>query len=260
MHASTSWSVFVISLVEATARRARVQKDMATSPAPWRFMNAATEAPRGHPVDDKRARRAIGRRLARGELGCFASHVHCWQALLDAPCLEYALILEDDVYLDPSFSVASLPELMRELGLDYLRLYSRWPAPAHIIGAVDHRNLLRFKRPVLGTQAYMISRSGAEAMLRHVSGALERPIDDQMDRFWENRLPIYSLYPYPVLELQSPSSIQAPSARPVEIAGFAYLMWRIRRVRDRLHAAIADVFLIGRDQEIRRRLKARLSS
>lgn len=247
---AANWRISVISLPGAHDRRAQVTERLEKSVWPWQLVDARATAPAGLLVDQENALKTIGRRLAPGEIGCFGSHVDCWRQLLADESLSHMLVMEDDVLLDPNYDFASLVQLMAATGLDYVRLYARWPAPARIISLLGPRCLVRFKRPVLGTQAYVLSRQGARRLLAHATH-LSRPIDDHIDRFWENGVPIYSLYPFPALELQLPSSVQARNVRPTEIRGWSIMVWRGRRVWDRARAAVADLRLIAADARLR---------
>ena len=140
--------------------------------------------------------------LSAGEISCAASHIGILQRFL-ASDDKYALIMEDDVLFDPFFHVGGLPKVLAQLELDYLKLYARYFVPSRYVASVGRWTFYRGSWPLLGTQAYVVSRKGAGQFLKYLLSqpALGRPIDDMMDRFWDTKLPITFIYPFPVIEL-----------------------------------------------------------
>jgi GR25 family glycosyltransferase involved in LPS biosynthesis len=128
------------------------------------------------------------------------------------------VVLEDDVLLDERFDFGALPTLMSQLDIHYLKLYSRFLTRFRYLGRIGQRGLYRFVVPPYGSQAYVISKVGAR---RLVSAAkrIERPIDDEMDRYWVNGLPTYVLFPFPVLESELGSTIAKGSAQLTLLQG-----------------------------------------
>jgi len=68
--------------------------------------------------------RRFPKQLTPGEIGCYASHLGCWQAIAAAGA-PMALVIEDDVCLD-----ADLAELARDIGaagigFDMIKLIGR---------------------------------------------------------------------------------------------------------------------------------------
>lgn len=65
------------------------------------------------------------RHISNGEIGCAMSHRLIWQKMLDND-LDYALILEDDVVLDPQLlDILNNPEFYEQF--DFLNLSSNFP-------------------------------------------------------------------------------------------------------------------------------------
>jgi GR25 family glycosyltransferase involved in LPS biosynthesis len=71
---------------------------------------------------------------------------------------------------------------------------------------LGQRELVRFKRAPMGTQAYLISPAAARHFIRSFRH-LDRPIDWEMDRFWANGLTSYAIFPFPCIELSLASSV-----------------------------------------------------
>lgn len=114
--------------------------------------------------------RLLGRNLTPGEIGCGLSHLRLYRRLLDSG-LEEAVILEDDVILDPA-----LPAFLRQRHRlpekwELLHLHVGLPrAPFSIWGARKLSEQLRCVRltiPVNGSFGYLIRRAGAEKLLQH---------------------------------------------------------------------------------------------
>jgi glycosyl transferase family 25 len=149
--------------------------------------------------------------MTPGELGIFASHTALWRWLLAESDLDALCVLEDDVIVDRVFFGRLATLYAREKWLDYVRLYAKVPVPFTYVKEAFGRHLVRFRLPVFGAQGYLISRAGAATFLRSIR-AVVRPIDDEMDRFWAHGLPIYCVYPFPLMESDLGSTIE-PSRR-----------------------------------------------
>ena len=127
--------------------------------------------------------------LVNGEKGCYASHLRCWQSLLesDAPAL---VVLEDDVALKPGFGAVIEAIERLPAGWDMIKL----------IGRLDERKgekllraqalapgfqLVDYKRVPSLTAGYVVSRSGAAKLLaRRIP--FGRPIDVDLRHWWEH--------------------------------------------------------------------------
>lgn len=235
----------IISMPNATARRERVARTFATCPFPWRILDASDGTAGDPPYDDVRSLEITGRRLTRPELGVYESHVKALRTFLREGTQSHLLVLEDDVLVDFEFTWEDLISAMTEAGIDYMRLYSRRAPPARHVQYWRNRWLIRYRWEPLGTQAYLVSRSGAEKMIEMLS-PIVREIDQQIDRYWEHGLLPYTLHPHPVIELSSPTSIPVRNAPPSRLHHYRH---RFRRLVDR-GASIFDS-LGHRDQDRR---------
>src|SRR6185312_7031020 len=119
-------AVTVISLPDASERRARFSSTANGSAGPWAFFDARRAIAAPLRYDDRRARRVHGRTLTSGEIGAYASHFAVWQLLLDSG-QPRMIVLEDDVTVDWPF-IARLAELdFAAMGLSYARLFAKIP-------------------------------------------------------------------------------------------------------------------------------------
>ncbi len=229
--------IVVVSMANAAQRRARMVEILASSPFPWRFEDASTGDGAIVPYDGARARALKGRDLYASELGCFESHVGAVRQFVENSPHDFLMMCEDDVQIDFDFPFAELTAAMESANVGYVRLFSRRVAPARHIQFWRNRWLVRFFWEPFGTQCYVLSKAGARRLLPFVE-SIGRPIDDQLDRFWENGLPPYAIFPYPVMELQSSSSITRPAVRQ---ALFTRLVHAARRLWDRAVAVATSL-------------------
>jgi glycosyl transferase family 25 len=174
---------------------------------PWSFFDACTSAPDGLPYDEEVTRRMHGRTLTRGEVGCFASHWTLWRSMLEPGGPEMLVVLEDDVLLNPVFfaDLKKVAEAARPFG--YLRLYAKVPAGLRREAGFLDRHIARFSGRAYGTQAYILSRQAAKRWLSSIK-QIERPVDDEMDRYWAHGVPIRAVFPFPVMEVDYGSTIE----------------------------------------------------
>lgn len=188
-----------INLDKDGERRERMQAQLEALPIPFARLSAVWWP--DVPEDEKTALYAPERNarqyykpLANGEKGCYASHVQAWRQLLasDAQAL---VVLEDDVRLQADFAevIHSLAHV--EPSWDMIKLVGREreKVRAQRPLAAGHR-LIQYTRVPSLTAAYVISRAGAEKLLRS-RVPFGRPVDVDL-RFWfENDLRIFGVQP-----------------------------------------------------------------
>ncbi|MFC7739065.1 glycosyltransferase family 25 protein [Roseomonas sp. GCM10028921] len=214
--------VRVISLA-GSERRNSMASQLDPLNIEWSFFDACTEAPTDIPYECERSRTVHGRELTRGELGCFASHRALWRWFADETCYGMMVVLEDDLIIDPVFfrRLDHIAAYVRKV--DYLRLYAKVPAEVRLECALLDRHVAVFGGRAYGTQAYILTKQGAKTFLNSIK-QVERPIDDEMDRFWKHKLLIRSVFPFPVMEIDYGSTIE-PKRRQAEP------MTKLRRLR-----------------------------
>ncbi|WGD50662.1 glycosyltransferase family 25 protein [Bradyrhizobium sp. CB1650] len=247
--------IVAISLADSP-RRERAAANLDSLDIPWTFFDALRVPADGLPqYDEALAVRFWGRGLSRAEIGCAASHMSVMAKLAASESdASWTLVVEDDVVLDAGFSFRSLPDICKAADIGYLRLYGRHMAPCRHVAWLDQRELVRFERAPMGTQAYLISSRAAGRFIDSVT-TIHRPVDWEMDRFWANGLYNYALFPFPCLELTLASSIAkaAESVRePTAIDRAAWFAWKSKEYVLRLSENIR----LGRSD---RRIRARLA-
>lgn len=227
----------VISLADAAERRAHFLAHAGDCAGlDWMFFDAHASPGPQIVYDRQAAERVHGRALEPGELGVYSSHTALWQDLLDDRDADQYMIFEDDVIVDWAALAVVAAHDFAASGHHYVRLFARKPSSFRLL-ATDYlpgpRALLALTGKPFGAQAYVITRPGARAMLDACRHAV-RPIDDEMDRFWDHGIPNLALFPFPVIERFSPSHIGGE-----RFARHRAKRGRIARWRDTLRRRLA---------------------
>jgi glycosyl transferase, family 25 len=251
----------IISLPSSAERRAMLSERLRAFNWPWRYFDAHTAKESTLPYDPERALLRRGYRLKPGEIGCFSSHYECLCQHADPnrASPEFMFVLEDDVFMDESFDFEALASLMLELRIDYLKLYARFMTRSRYIGRIGQRALYRFVVPPYGTQAYVVSKVGAMRLAGSIS-RIDRPIDDELDRYWNNGLPTYALFPYPVLELNLSSTILDGSSHATDKSRLQRLISMAFTWVDKIPREWTNLRLLRRDSALRAKLLGRVRS
>ncbi len=240
--------VFVINLERDSERRRHMAGLLERLGLAAEFVPAVdgrrlTPSERAAAYDRARALRIYGVEMMDTEIACCLSHHHVYRRMI-RDGIETALILEDDVRVDAAF-----PQVLQDvLGsgfqdwlvvrLDTKRSQVQEPPSAKFRGASvaalsGGRALYRLRTHVLGTGAYLIRREGAARMLRY-GGRVFMPIDQTMDRFWENGILPYVVRPFPVLQGEdfgSSTGVRPPDRRGAQPVGVRVLR-RVQRAVD----------------------------
>ena len=200
--------IVVISMADAGERRSRFEARAHTAPVAWSFYAAHTSLHPSLRYDEVGAIVAKGRPLRAGEIGCYSSHYAAWTDLQSSDADQY-VVLEDDVIVDWTF-VGKLAQVdLAAMGINYLRLYYKFPARAALVkeNFIDRaRSIVELAGNAYGTQGYAITKAGARLFLDHCR-IVCRPIDDEMDRTWVHGQPNLAVFPFPVLEESAGSTI-----------------------------------------------------
>ncbi len=137
--------------------------------------------------------------LNDGEIGCYLSHIKCWEKLI-AEELDYALVLEDDGIL-----TEELPLFIKKLAKsfqhwDYI-LLSHGSKVKPVIDSLDMGDGLWLQKALKlnsTTTGQFISLQGAQKL---VTSALpiSRPVDMDIQHWFEKSLRCFVVNPFPVL-------------------------------------------------------------
>ena len=144
------------------------------------------------------------------EIGCFLSHVACWEKLVKSNC-EWGLIMEDDIVLSPRFKLFATSSDWIPQGVRVIQLHgSRQTFMVGESYQVHDTELLRIIRPTpLCSFAYLIHREAAAYALATYM-PIPAPVDDWLFRPYgdfASRFPPHRLFTSCVATLDVPSDI-----------------------------------------------------
>ncbi|WP_100644104.1 glycosyltransferase family 25 protein [Alteromonas facilis] len=208
---------FVINLARSTERLDVIQQQFSALNLSFERVNAvdgkdltsqqlnAVYAPQ-HPD-------AYYKTLNMGEIACYLSHRAIWQRIVDEH-IPFAIILEDDVHLHSSLpqSISAIEQMPEDW--DYIKLaqHVRKRPTVHQHRFGDYTRVTYAKVPAR-TCAQAVSYAGAKKLLEH-SLPIIRPIDIDLQYWWEKDLRIFGLMPYPAEpNVQQSSDIEVIAQR-----------------------------------------------
>ena len=203
----------VINLPRHAERRALAASKLEAAGVPFEFVNGITydeaiERNIFEGFDEHEFLLNTGRKMAPGEVGCFAAHRELWalSARLDEPLM----IMEDDFELEDSFAdaVAYADEVIDRVG--FLRLQWSSRAKRRPISSRGDLTLSIYTKPPHCTMCYCISPTVARRFIEDTR-IMDAPVDVYLKKYWEHKQPIFALVPYPVR--------QAPVAAQTTIGG-----------------------------------------
>ena len=225
--ASMPGPLILVNLDDAVLRRARMHAQLAAQSLSYRRVACDfRRCDRGTIVRWYAARfpaiRPLAAWLSGAELGCWASHLCAWEAILQSGCAA-GTVLEDDVILAPAFAdgVAALAADLGDFDLVYLGTSSR---------NLSHRRLtvhgpLTIHAPVglvLNTWGYVVSAQWIARLLDQPPFRPTMPID----HFLGGRARVAK----PRIGVLRPSLVEEDgrTARDSQIAPHT---WRVDRLR-----------------------------
>lgn len=232
---TVSTTVRVISLANS-GRREEFSRAAADASLPWEFFDGYEQIAQPLRYSPEDAVRYFGRPLTPGEIGCYTSHFKLWGDFLRSSS-QQLVVMEEDVIADWKAVERLAREDLAWRDIHILRLFSTHPFPFDFCVyrfLSPHAHLVRVRGLILGTQAYIVTRRGAEALLKAATQVV-RPIDWEMSRYWAYGVTNYCLSPYPVLERYGVSGIgQAGRELALEKKASRVAIRFLYRLRDRL--------------------------
>jgi len=209
---SNHFHVSVVSMQNAKERRKLVSENLTNSNLNWSFFNALSSESQfaediNLTISAREQLKNFGRELSASEVGCFKSHYYLINEHVKSHQFEWLLVIEDDVILDANYDFDGVIEFCQNHHINYIRLFSKSLQKFKQVGDLSNfRQIVRFKTDPYGAQAYLINRLGAQMFIKNCK-SIKRPIDDELGRFWEHKLPSYAVFPYPVIERYIPSQL-----------------------------------------------------
>ncbi|MGI9307073.1 MAG: glycosyltransferase family 25 protein [Gammaproteobacteria bacterium] len=217
----------VISLPRAQERRAAISRRLDALGLNYEIfdgidgktLNPEEYAPR---LNKEYWRRLRGRDLTAGEIGCFMSHYAVWELMAERGW-ECMIVLEDSCIIDPQFSETAQKVLESEWAWDVVLLSARkqYAVDRTLCELGGGRRLVRFRRRVGTTRAYMIRASAARSLIEYCR-EIRAPIDWLYAEWWENGLQFYAVIPALTNRDDVPSLIGRP---PRARRNFSEWLW-----------------------------------
>lgn len=133
--------------------------------------------------------------LTNGEIGCYLSHLKAWQYIVDNQ-LEFAIILEDDFMVQGNLD--GLPEAIQSIpGKWHCLKLAEFPIKrkSREQAKINDFSLISYHKVPARTCAQAISLEGAERLLT-ARKRFGRPVDIDLQYWWEAQINVYGLKPY----------------------------------------------------------------
>lgn len=137
--------------------------------------------------------------LSNGEKGCYGSHIEAWKMLLASEA-QALVVLEDDICLKDDFSKILTAIDSVDIEWDMIKLIGREGNEkiASSIYLIDGYEIVDYKKVPSCTTGYIISRTGAEKLIRSRI-PFGRPVDIDLRFWWENDLKIFGVHPAAII-------------------------------------------------------------
>ena len=227
-----NFHTFVINLDRSPARLATFTKGAEGVGLDFERMPAVD----GLSVPDGLWHHFQGSPLTAGEVGCYASHMKCWQAILDRK-LPWALVLEDDAILADDL-VRTVAATLRKARTDWhiIKLCNEARRGVVRFARIPNRDIVRFVRQPASTVGYLISNEGAAQMLYCGGTVRTCAVDVDMRMAWHRDLNVLGVVPPPVTFTRDSSDVGARSthgisSRELRKRDFAYARERVGLLR-----------------------------
>ena len=203
------YNIFVINLDRSKERLERIRTELNNIKLPFERISAID----GKTLNNKKIATYYAKDLNRkyyyaplkaGQIGCYISHIKACHKILEEG-LDYGIIIEDDIAINNGFEF--IPAALESINIkwNYIKLIApfkkkkiteRIPLKANRLPleCKIRFELIRWNKVPTGTQAYAITRKGAEEFILKRSKFF-RPIDVDLQYEWETNLDIIGLTP-----------------------------------------------------------------
>lgn len=151
------------------------------------------------------------RSLTPSEITTYINHRQAWQRIVDDE-IDFAIVLEDDVLLANSFTYVARTITQLESDWDIIKLAEPYQRVKSIgLERIGAATFVRYPTIPLGLCAYVISASAAQKMLDW-SDSFFRPLDVDMQWYWQPSVKVRGLRPYPVQMSHRLGRLPVPAA------------------------------------------------
>lgn len=239
------YKIFFINLDKSVERRKEMESQLERAGLPFERFSAidgnahSEEFFNGYYSANENAKRYYVS-LSKTEIACYISHLKVCEKILSEN-LDYGIVLEDDIVLKDSFAL--VPSVLDSMAnWNYIKLIAPFKrkkivssVPISIESCVvkaagssksgfenaEKFELVRWRKPPAGTQAYAITKDGAKEFLEKRSRFF-RPIDVDLQYTWETKLDIQGLLPSCCELADTPSGISRKKHYHYPFARFVY--------------------------------------
>lgn len=131
--------------------------------------------------------------LRPAEIGVFQSHRKIWRMIVDQD-IDYALITEDDLQIDPDRFAAAL-QIIRDFATpnSYIRLpVKQRETPTQVLVEQDGQSLILAKTIGLQCICQVVGRHAAKRLL-DATNSIDRPVDTFLQMHWLSHQPVHTL-------------------------------------------------------------------
>lgn len=139
--------------------------------------------------------------LTLGQIGCYYSHRKAWRKIADGDA-PFGIVMEDDFLLlsDLKLSIATIQAFDFSWDLIKLSAYQSRERKIKFSHQVNNKlNIAVHSKPMSGCAATAISKTAAQKLLASTA-KFGRPVDTDIQHFWEKGITVLSLLPYPVAQ------------------------------------------------------------
>jgi glycosyl transferase family 25 len=191
--------IYLINLEHSEKRRAQMVESLARLGLDYTWFQAVDGTKDWgslvSSVDMKAFELKTGRKVLKGEIGAYHSHLGVWDAFIETG-QNVALVLEDDVVFHHDFLTALKIALASIDRWDFLKLNKIRAKHPIYQGSLGPYTLNAYLGAATGLGAYLITRQTAQ-MLRPRMLPITRPIDHELDRVFHHRFRHLGLEPFP---------------------------------------------------------------
>lgn len=250
--------IFIINLDRATTRWEKMRKQLEKLGLQYERFSAIDAKSASDTFLNQYYSAELNRKkyyvsLSKSEIACYISHLKVCEKIL-SDNLDYAIVLEDDIELNDLFKL--VPYALESLqNWNYIKLIAPFkkkkivsrtfcaeiPATCNIENRQFDKTsntqqitqtakdiivpipfeIVKWRKPPAGTQAYAITRDGANEFLAKRSRFF-RPIDVDLQFTWETNLNIQGLFPSFCELTDIPSEISRPKHYHYPLARLIY--------------------------------------
>lgn len=139
--------------------------------------------------------------LTVGQIGCYYSHRKAWRKIAEGNA-PFGIVLEDDVLLLGDLKLAIDTIQTFDFSWDIIKLsayQSRERKVKFSHSVANKMNIVVHLKPMSGGAATAITKKAAQQLLAATS-KFGRPVDTDIQHFWEKGISVISLMPYPVAQ------------------------------------------------------------